>query len=115
MTDYKILTLLIFGIFNGVALYIVAFVTYSVIRFDVFRNKMVESIENGDKVAHSQDAANFTRWIQGILCSWFTGNVALVFMYEKMFDVGPMGFLVVFIGVSFTLLGIAWKKQTNGV
>ena len=115
MSAYHILTLTIFFLVNLVAFYLVGFVSYAIIKYDIFRKNIVQSIQDGDEVSHTKDAVNFTRWIQGILCSWFTGNIGLVIMYEKMFDPGSLTFLGMFIAVTFTLLGIAWKKPIKEV
>jgi hypothetical protein len=110
LTDYQILILLFQAVLNAVCAAIVVFVCYSLIRFKEFREKLSEAIQDGDKVFHWIDAKSFGFFVAGYLCAWFTMNLAGVFAFAKMFDLGAMAFLSLFVAITFTLWGIAWKK-----
>jgi hypothetical protein len=81
------------------------------LRFEQLRVHLLQSAQDGDNVTHWVDAKNVVYLILGLFSSWFTADIAGLFVYSKMFDVAPMAFLAMFITVSFTLLGIAWKKN----
>jgi hypothetical protein len=110
-TDYQALIISFSALLNLICCCLVVFTCYTVVRFKEFRDALTEAIQDGDKVFHWVDAKSFGYFIAGWLSAWFTMNVAFVFAYEKMFDLGPLGFLGMFIGVTFTLWGIAWKKN----
>jgi hypothetical protein len=86
------------------------FGAYSIIRFAGFRDALKEAIQDADTKFHWIDAKSFSSFVAGWFSAWFTMNVGGVLLYEKMFEVGPMAFLGIFITVTFTLWGIAWKK-----
>lgn len=109
-TDYEFLILLVMAILNLICAFLVVFVCYAMIRFKEFREGIVEAIQNGDKVYHWNDAKSFGFFIAGYLAAWFTMNIAGVFAYERLFDIGAMAFLGLFVAITFTLWGIAWKK-----
>ncbi len=109
-TDYQVLILLVMAGMNLVCAFIVVFVCYALIRFREFREGIVEAIQNGDKIYHWNDAKSFGFFIAGFLAAWFTMNVSGVFAYAKMFDMGSMAFIGLFVAITFTLWGIAWKK-----
>lgn len=109
-TDYQLLILLVLVGMNTVCAFIVVFVCYALIRFREFREGIVEAIQNGDKIYHWNDAKSFGFFIAGYLAAWFTMNVSAVFAYAKMFDLGAMAFVGLFVAITFTLWGIAWKK-----
>lgn len=97
-------------ILNVVCCSIVVFFCYALIRFEEFRASLREAIQDGDKVYNWVDAKSFGFFIAGYLCAWFTCNIGGAFAFAKMFDMGAMAFLAVFVGVTFTLWGISYKK-----
>jgi hypothetical protein len=109
-TDYQILVLLCMGGMNFVCASLVVFVCYALVRFQTFREGLSEAIQDGDKVFHWVDAKSFGFFVAGCLSAWFTMNLAFIFAYGKMFEVGPDIFLGIFVSVTFALWGIAWKK-----
>lgn len=109
-TDYQVLILAGAALMNMVCCGLVVYVCYVVIRFKEFRSGLTQAIQDGDNIFHWIDAKSFGFFVAGWLSAWFTMNIAWVFVYEKMFDVGPMAFVGLFIGVTFTLWGIAWKR-----
>jgi uncharacterized membrane protein YhdT len=110
MTDYQILVLIIMSIMNTAVAITAAYVGYCLLKFEGFRKHLLQSAQDGDEVTHWVDAKNVVYLILGLFCSWFTTDIAGLFIYSQMFDLAPMAVLSLFIGVSFTLLGIAWKK-----
>jgi hypothetical protein len=110
-TDYQILIIACLGFLNMVCAGIVWLFCFALIRYKGFRDGLVEAIQNGDKVYHWADAKSFGFFLAGYLCAWFTMNLGGIFAFAKMFEIGPMGFLGLFVGVTFTLWGIAWKKN----
>lgn len=110
-SDYQLLVLATLLIMNTVCASLTVFTCYSLIRFKEFREKLTEAIQDGDKIFHWVDAKSFGNFVAGCLAAWFTMNIGGAIAYEKMFELGPMGFLGVFITITFTLWGIAWKKH----
>lgn len=110
-TDYQVLVLLSLALINGICGGIVVFFCYVVIRFVEFRKGLIEAIQDGDEIFHWKDARSFGYFVAGCVSGWFTMDMAGIFVYEKMFDVGPMAFLAIPITVTFSLWGIAWKKS----
>jgi hypothetical protein len=111
MTDYQVLVLVIMAIINTAVACAGAFIGHCILRFESFRNHLLQSAQDGDNITHWNDAKNVVYLILGLFAAWFTTDVGGLFLYSQMFDVGPMAFLGLFIAVSFTLLGIAWKKN----
>jgi len=111
MTDYQILVLVIMFIMNIAVASTAAYIAYCILRFESFRRHLLQSAQDGDNITHWNDAKNVVYLILGLFSSWFTTDIAGLFVYSKMFDLGPMSFLGLFVAVSFTLLGIAWKKN----
>lgn len=111
MTDYEILVLLIMGIINVAVAASAAFIGHCILKFEDLRKHILQSVQDGDEITHKDDGKHVVYLILGLFSAWFTTDIAGLFLYKKMFDVGPMAFLGLFIGVTFTLLGIAWKKH----
>ena len=108
--DYQIIILFILTFMDSIVAGIIIFFCYAVVRFKRLQDAMVESIQDGDEVYHTQDARHFGFYVAGALCALFTMNMALAFAFARMFDTGPMIFLGLFVTITFTLWGIAWKK-----
>jgi hypothetical protein len=115
MTDYQIWVLVIMAIINTAVALTAAYLGYCILKFEGLRTHLLQSAQDGDNVTHWVDAKNVVYLILGLFSAWFTTDIAGLFVYSKMFDYGPMAFLGLFIAVSFTLLGIAWKKQIKDV
>lgn len=109
-TDYQTLILVCSAVMNLICCCIVVFVCYALIRFKEFREGFIEAIQDGDNVFNWLDAKSFGFFIAGFLSAWFTMNMSFIFAFAKMFELGPMGFIGLFIGVTFTLWGIAYKR-----
>lgn len=110
LTDYQIIIIVVMVLMNLICAFIVVFVCYALIRFKEFREAIVEAIQNGDKIYHWIDAKSFGFFVAGFLAAWFTMNMSGAFAYAKMFDIGAMAFIGLFVAITFTLWGIAWKK-----
>lgn len=109
-TDYQSLILSCAALMNVVCCGLVIYVCYIILRFKEFREGLVQAIQNGDGIFHWIDAKSFGFFVAGWLSAWFTMNITFVFVYAKMFEIGPMSFIGLFVGVTFTLWGIAWRK-----
>lgn len=110
MTQYQKIVLVDWCTMNVFCSSIVVFMCYSLIRFPKFREGLIEAIQDGDSIFHWVDAKSFGFFIAGFLCALFTMNITFILVYEKMFELGPFGFVGFFTAVTFTLWGIAWKK-----
>lgn len=108
--DYQKLILFVLVFMDTLAAGLCVFSCYAVIRFEKLRKAMAEAIQDGDEKYHWIDAKAFGFFVAGWICALFTMNMALVFAFAHMFDLGPMAFLGLFVTVTFTLWGIAWKK-----
>ena len=75
------------------------------------RRHVLQSIQDGDGVTHQGDGRFVISLLLGLFSAWFTGCIVLVFIAENMVDPGHIAVMVLFITITFTLLGIAWKKQ----
>lgn len=109
-TDYQILILLLIALLNLVCCFIVAFISYALIRFKEFRTSLSEAIQDGDNIYHWKDAKSFGFFIAGYLSAWFCMNIAGTFAFAKMFNIEAMAFLGLFVGITFTLWGISYRK-----
>jgi hypothetical protein len=110
LDDYQKLILFVLFFMDLLAAGITVFSCYAVIRFDKLRKAMAEAIQDGDEKYHWIDAKSFGFFVAGWISALFTMNMAIVFAFASMFDIGPMAFIGLFVGVTFTLWGIAWKK-----
>lgn len=111
MTDYQILVLVIMGIINTAVAFTGAYVGHCILRFPEFRSHLLHAAQDGDGITHYNDAKNVVYLILGLFSAWFTTDVGGLFLYNKMFEIGPMAFMGTFVAITFTLLGIAWKKH----
>lgn len=107
---YHILIISVMVLINTSVALFAAFVCYSILKFPSFRQHLLESAQDGDEVTHFSDGKNVICLVLGLFASWFTFDLACIFAYERLFDYGSMAFLILFVGITFTLLGIAWKK-----
>ena len=110
-TDYQILVLAVIFFTDLISACVVWFVCFALIRFDKFRNAVSEAIQNADEKFHWQDAKNVSYLVAGFLSASFTANIIGIFVYAQLFDVGPAALVTLLVGVTFTLFGIAWKKN----
>ncbi len=110
MDDYKVVCLCFDGLMNVGVVAIIVFVCWSIVRYEALRMHILESAQDGDKVTHWSDGKNVVSLILGLFSAWFTGNLTMIFVTYKMFEVGPGAVVTLFVAVTFTLLGIAWKK-----
>jgi hypothetical protein len=110
LDDYQKLVLFVLIFMDGLAAAMVVFSGYAVVRFPRLRKALEEAIQDGDEKYHWIDAKSFGFFVAGWISALFTMNMALVFAFARMFDLGPMGFIALFVAVTFTLWGIAWKK-----
>lgn len=95
---------------NVVVALFVSFVGFLVVKFKEIRMHILEAAQDGDKVTHWNDGKNVVYLILGLFSAWFTSNLIMIFVYHRMFDAGPAALVGTMIAVTFTLLGIAWKK-----
>lgn len=109
-TDYQLLVLALSGVLNLICCCVVIFVCYAIVKWESFRSAVAEAIQDNDKAYNWIDARNVGLFVAGYLCAWFTMNITTVFVYNKMFEAGPLFVIGTFIAVTFTLWGIAWKK-----
>lgn len=110
MNDYKIVCLVFDGMVNAAVVAVIVFVCWSIVQYEALRAHILESAQDGDKVTHWSDGKNVVSLILGLFSAWFTANLTMIFVTFKMFEIGPIAIVTLFIGVTFTLLGIAWKK-----
>lgn len=110
LTDYQVLVIICGVLMDSVCAWIIIFFCYAVVNYSEFRTGLVEAIQNGDKVFHWMDAKRFGSFVAGGINAMFTMNITCIFVYEKMFELGPLGFVGFFTAVTFTLWGIAWKR-----
>jgi hypothetical protein len=109
-TDYQVMVLITWSAMNLLCGFLVVFTCYALVRYPRFREGLSQAIQNGDNIFHWIDAKSFGFFVAGFLCALFTMNITWIFVYEKMFELGPFGFVGFFTAVTFTLWGIAWKK-----
>jgi len=81
------------------------------VKFKDVRNHILEAAQDGDRVTNWIDGKNVVSLVLGLINAWFTWNLILVFVYHKMFDTGPAALVGLMVTITFTLLGIAWKKH----
>jgi hypothetical protein len=93
-------------------IYLATFV-YSFIKFDLVRKKVIESFENGDNIAHTQDAFKGVTLSFAIVFGWADLNLFLVWAAFPEISLAFMvgGLTVVFGG----LLGVSFREIQNKV
>lgn len=74
------------------------------------RKHVLESVQDGDNVTHQSDGRYVVSLLLGIFSAWLTGCIMLVCLAENLVDPGHIFVITLFVGITFTLLGIAWKK-----
>jgi len=109
-TDYQLLVLTLTAVLNCVCCGITILFCYGLVKWKGFRDAVAEAIQDNDKAYNWVDARNVGLFVAGYLCAWFTMNITSIFVYNKMFETGPLFVIGTFVAVTFTLWGIAWKK-----
>ncbi len=113
MTTYEALVIgLMIMINTGVAIF-GAFTGYCIVKFESFRKELLSAAQDGDTVTHTKDGKNVVYLILGIFSAWFSANVAGILIYSKIFDYGALALFGLLAGITFALLGIAWKGNDN--
>lgn len=74
------------------------------------RQHVLQSVQDGDGVTHQSDGKFVVLLILGLFSAWITGSITLAFSGLNLLDVEHIAVISLFVGVTFTLLGIAWKK-----
>jgi len=110
LTEYQLLILGVLVFMNIICGYLVVYLSYTAIAYKELRDKISEAVQDGDGVFHWKDAKAFGSFVAGCLCAIFTMNLGGIFAMFRLFDLGSMAFLSLFVGITFTLWGIAWKK-----
>jgi len=87
-----------------------AFCCWLIVRFKEFRDHLLQAAQDGDNITHWVDGKNVVSLVLGLFSAWATFNIILLFVFHKMFDTGPGALVGLMITITFTLLGIAWKK-----
>jgi hypothetical protein len=107
---YQLLILGIIIFMNILCGYLIVYTSYAAIAYKELRDSIKEAVQDGDKIFHWKDAKAFGSFVAGCLCAIFTMNLGGAFAMFRMFDLGSISFLSLFVGITFTLWGIAWKK-----
>jgi len=110
VTSYEVWCICVTIGLNVVVSCLITFACWLIVKFKDVRDHILEAAQDGDKVTHWTDGKNVVSLVLGLLSAWFTSNLIMIFVYNKMFEVGPGGLMLTMIGITFTLLGIAWKK-----
>lgn len=113
MQTYEALVLGLMIMINTAVAIFGSFTGYCIVKFEAFRKEILSAAQDGDEVTHSKDGKNVVYLILGVFSAWFTANVAGIFLYSKMFDYGPLALFGLLAGITFALLGIAWKGNEN--
>lgn len=110
MTEYEISCVIVWAYMNIIVSALSIFIMRTVLKFPEFRKGLVQGIQDNDNAFHAADIDRTIFRICGLVSANFTMNIVGVCFYHKMFDIGPIAVITLFIGVTFTLFGIAWKK-----
>lgn len=89
----------------------VTFVIWSLVRFEDMRRHALEAVQDGDKVTHWSDGKNVVSLVLGLFSAWFTANITLAIIGTDRVDAEHIIMVSLFVAVTFTLLGIAWKRN----
>ncbi len=111
MTSYEVWCICVAVGMNISGACFVAFCCWLIVRFEEVRKHILQATQDGDNVTHWTDGKNVVSLILGLFSAWFTLNLIMVFVYHKMFDTGPGALVGLMVTITFTLLGIAWKKH----
>lgn len=111
-TEQWVLLLVLLQIDTIMFIYLATFV-YSFIKFDIVRRKVIESFENGDNIAHTQDAFKGVTLSFAIVFGWALLNVFLVWAAFPETNLAFMtgGLTIVFGG----LLGVSFREGKHGL
>ncbi len=95
---------------NSGAVASVTFVIWTLVRFEDMRRHALEAVQDGDHVTHWSDGKNVVSLVLGLFSAWFTMNITLAIIGTDRVNAEHIVLVSLFIGVTFTLLGIAWKR-----
>lgn len=96
---------------NTGAVLSVTVVIWSLVRFEDMRRHALEAVQDGDKVTHWSDGKNVVSLVLGLFSAWFTANITLAIIGTDRVDAEHIIMVSLFVAVTFTLLGIAWKRN----
>jgi len=110
MEAEKIFTLTVVVMINALFFSAPPFFIYAFIKYPLFRAWVVESIEDGDKVAHTKDAKNAVIIFFAFVIGWININVIFGMM---LFDKSWFELLGSVTGLFFLLLGISKYNHSH--
>lgn len=103
----QIMILIVFTLVNSVmGLYLAVFV-FSFIKYPNVREKVIESFENGDKIAHTQDAYKAVTLAFAVVFGWALLDMVFVWAFTGRDMIAIVISLTVLFG---GLIGISFKS-----
>lgn len=102
-----IMILGVFFLINGVMLLYLGSFVYAFFKFEKVRNKVVESIENGDNTAHTQDAYKAVTLAFAIVFGWSLLDMIFIWAYTGRELVAVVASLTIIFG---GLIGVSFKS-----
>lgn len=112
MSSYEIVCVIITTVTDMAAGCFATFICWCVVEFPGFRNQILESAQDGDKVTHWSDGKNVVLLILGLFSGFATFNIMMIFILFKMFDVGPSATVAFMTTVTGAFLGVSLHKKT---
>lgn len=104
----QVMILIVFTLLNSImGLYLAVFV-FSFIKYPNVREKVIESFENGDKIAHTQDAYKAVTLAFAVVFGWALLDMVFVWAFTGKDLLVIVGVLIVVFG---GLIGVSFKQS----
>jgi hypothetical protein len=87
------------------------YVCFLLVRYRGVRVHALRFIQNDDTKSEWQDLKNLVFLVVGLWILLFAVNITGALLYNKMFEWSPVSFNTGIYAISFTFLGLAWRKS----
>jgi hypothetical protein len=111
MSAYEVQIICTMTFINGICSSMGIYFSYLLIRFPGAREMALRFIQNDDSKSEWQDLKNFVFLMVGLIILLFALNITGILLYNKMFEWPPVSFNTGIYAISFTFLGLAWRKS----
>lgn len=109
MNTFQVVILCYGAWFNFLVASFSAIFSLAYFKYPELRKHVLQSIQDGDDITHQRDGKFVVALILGLFCALFTGNLTLAIIAFTDLQVGYLGLIAGFAGITFTLLGISYK------
>lgn len=81
------------------------------LRFEGVQKLLKDYLTNGDGVTDQRDGKKAVALAGGVATGIFTANITIILITFRTIDTYTIGLIVLFVGITFSLLDISWRNK----